>query len=302
MDLGLEGRVALVTAASRGLGRASALALLREGAAVFLLSRSEDRLASAASELALAGLPPNRRASDRMDPVSADDADIWLGQGQRRAQRPVRERIGWFAGDLADPEVPGHAVAAAVERFGRLDIVVANSGGPAPGPFESITDPQWEHAVDSMINGYRRLVRAALPQLRSDAVRAAGGGRIVFIASSSAKSPVPNLATSNVIRPAVIGLMKTLSIELGPDGILVNAVGPGRLATERIEELDRAAAEREGTTVEAIAERQRAGIPLGRYGDPDELGAVVAFLCSARASYVSGTLIAIDGGATRTLL
>ena len=302
MDLGLEGRVALVTGASRGLGRASALELLREGASVLLVARDSERLAGAADELARQAAVPRRRASDRLDPVTADDADIWLGQRQAGTPAPESERIDWLAADVADPEGPDRAVSATVERFGRLDIVVVNAGGPPAGPFESISEDQWDRAIETTFRSAIRLVRAALPYLREDRVRRAGGGRIVFITSISVRSPVPNLVTSNSLRPGVVGLMKTLSVELAPDGILVNAVAPGRIATERLRELDHDAAARSGRPLAEVEATQRAAIPLGRYGDPAELGAVVAFLASTRASYVSGAVIGVDGGAARTLL
>jgi len=302
MDLGLEGRVALVTGGSRGLGRATALELLREGASVMIAARREDELEAAAAELSSGGERLARRASDGLDPVTADDADIWLGGGTRRNRRPASERIAWVAADLADPGAPAAAVHATVQRFGRLDVLVVNAGGPPPGAFESITEEQWDRAVEVTFRSAIRLVRAALPHLRTKLVRDSGGGRIVFIQSSSVKSPIPGLITSNSIRPGVVGLMKTLSIELAHDGILVNAVGPGRLDTERIRELDEFAAARMGSTAGETRARQEAQIPLGRYGRPEELGAVVAFLASSKASYLSGVLIPVDGGATPTLL
>ncbi len=299
MELGLDGRVALVLGASRGLGRAAALELLREGAAVMLAARDPVALRQAADELGadVARTPAGGRG---LDPVTADDADIWLAGG--RGRRPARERVAWVAGDVALPDTAQRLVGATVERFGRLDVLVVNAGGPPPGPFESITEEQWRASVDLTFLSAVRLVRAALPHLRDERVRHAGGGRIVFIESGSVKQPVPNLITSNSLRSAVHGLMKTLSIELAPDGILVNAVAPGRLNTERIRQLDADTAARSGRTEEEVRAEQVRAIPLGRYGEPAELGAVVAFLASARASYVSGTLIPIDGGQLRTML
>ena len=302
MDLGLEGRVALVTGASRGLGRACALELLREGASVMLVARDGLRLAAAAEELAGEAEAPRRRAADRLDPVTADDADIWLAQRPPGGRSSAAQRIGWLAADVADPEAPARAVTATVERFGRLDALVVNAGGPPAGPFESIGEEQWDRAVETTFRSAVRLVRAALPHLREERVRRAGGGRIVFITSISVRSPVANLVTSNALRPGVVGLMKTLSIELGPEGILVNAVAPGRIATERLRELDDDAARRTGKPVSEIEAANLAAIPLGRYGDPAELGSVVAFLCSSRASYVSGTVVGVDGAAARSLL
>jgi 3-oxoacyl-[acyl-carrier protein] reductase len=302
MDLGLEGRVALVLAASRGLGRAVALELLCEGASVVLVARNTEGLASAAGDLARGAAARTRRASDRLDPVTADDADIWMSGVPDRRRTGVQDRIAWIAADVADPAAPERVVRQAVERFGRLDLLVVNSGGPAAGPFESIDDAQWDAGVESLLRAPIRFVRAALPYLRAPLVRAAGGGRIVFITSFTVKSPQSNLATSNVIRPATVGLLKTLSMELAPDGILVNGVAPGLIGTDRVRQLDVDLAARAGTSVEEVEAGHRLGIPLGRYGEPSELGAVVAFLCSARASYVTGALVAVDGGASRTLL
>jgi 3-oxoacyl-[acyl-carrier protein] reductase len=302
MDLGLDGRVALVMGGSRGLGRATALELLREGASVMVVARDAERLGTAAAELGRDGERLSRRAGDRLDPVTADDADIWLEDGPRRTRPPAVQRIAWFAADLAEPDAPGAAVDAAVRRFGRLDVLVVNAGGPPAGRFESIGEEAWDSAIQVTLRSAMRLVQAALPHLRAATVRAAGGGRIVFIASSSAKSPLPNLVTSNALRPAVVGLMKTLSAELAADGILVNAVGPSRFATDRVAELDGYNAARSGRTVDEVRAEAESRIPLGRYGNPAELAAVVAFLASTRASYVTGAFITIDGGATPTLM
>ena len=299
MDLGLDGRVALVVGASRGLGRASALELLREGASVMLVARDERTLATAATELA-ADVEQGTAGGPRLDPVTADDADIWLAEG--RSRRFPRERVAWVAGDVALPQTAERVVRATMDRFGRLDVLVVNAGGPPPGPFEAIAEDQWQHSVDLTFLSAVRLVRAALPCLRDERVRGAGGGRIVFIESGSVKQPVANLITSNSLRSAVQGLMKTLSIELAPDGILVNAVGPGRLNTERIRQLDRDTAARTGRSEDEVRADQARTIPLGRYGDPSELGAVVAFLASSRASYVTGSLIPVDGGQIRSML
>ncbi len=275
MDLGLDGRVALVVGASRGLGRASALELLREGASVMLVARDGAALAAAATELA-ADVEQAPTGGARLDPVTADAADIWLAEG--RGRRSPRERVAWVAGDVSLPETAERLVGETMDRFGRLDVLVVNAGGPPPGPFEAIAEDQWRHAVDLTFLSAVRLVRAALHCLRDERVRGSGGGRIVFIESGSVKQPVANLITSNSLRSAVQGLMKTLSIELAPDGILVNAVGPGRLNTERIRQLDRDTAARTGRSEDDVRADKARTIPLGRYGDPSELGAVGAFL------------------------
>jgi 3-oxoacyl-[acyl-carrier protein] reductase len=298
MDLGLDGRVALVLAASRGLGRAVALELLREGASVMLVARDAERLAAVADDLAVAAAPPTRRAADRLDPVTADDADIWMSSVPRRRGHGLEQRVAFAAADVADPAAPDRVVSQTVERFGRLDLLVVNAGGPPPGTFASIDEAQWDQSVDLLLRGPLRFIRAALPHLGAPAVRTAGGGRIVFITSVTVREPAANLVTSNTVRPAVAGLLKTLSFELAQDGILVNGVAPGRIATDRVRELDAALAARTGATVDEVQARHRTGIPLGRYGEPAELAAVVAFLCSSRASYMTGTLVAVDGGAS----
>ncbi|HXQ95860.1 MAG TPA: SDR family oxidoreductase [Candidatus Acidoferrales bacterium] len=297
MDLGLDGRVALVLGASHGLGRASAFELLREGAAVMLAARDEAALARASDEFA--AQLDGGVAGQTLDPVTADDADIWLAGA--REHRPVHERIGWVAGDVSLPSTGERLVRATVDRFGRLDVLVVNAGGPPPGPFESLTEEQWRQSVDLTFLSAVRVVRAAIPCMRDDRVRRSGGGRIVFIESSSIREPVANLVTSNSVRSAVHGLMKTLSIELAPDGILVNGVAPGRISTDRIRQLDADTAARTGRAEAEIRADQLRAIPLGRYGEPSELGGVVAFLASSRASYITGALVPVDGGKIRSM-
>ena len=297
MDLGLDGRVALVLGASRGLGRASALELLREGASVMLSARHERALARAAHDIAAEVESAPSHAG--LDPVTADDADIWLAP---RSRRSAAERVAFVPGDLSEPDTAVRLVRSTVERFGRLDVVVVNAGGPAPGPFESLGEDDWQRAVDLTFLSAVRVARAAIPHLRDERVRRAGGGRLIFIESGSVKQPVANLVTSNSVRLAVQGLMKTLSVELAPDGILVNAVGPGRIDTDRVQQLDEDTAARTGRSVDEVREAHVRTIPVGRYGEPSELGAVVAFLASRRASFVTGTLIPVDGGQIRSAL
>ena len=297
MDLGLDGRVALVLGASRGLGRASAEELVREGASVMLSARHEADLAQAAQEIAAGAEAAAPHAG--LDPVTADDADIWLAPRERRI---ARERVAHAAGDLAEPGTAARLIQATVDRFGRLDIVVVNAGGPAPGPFESLAEDDWRKAVELTFLSAVRVARAAIPHLRDERVRRAGGGRLIFIESGSVKQPVPNLVTSNSLRLAVHGLMKTLSIELASDGILVNAVGPGRIDTHRVRQLDADTAARTGQSVDEVRAAHLRAIPLGRYGEASEVGAVVAFLASRRASFMTGTLIPVDGGQIRSTL
>ena len=257
MDLGLRGRRALVLAASRGLGYACARGLAQEGCAVVMASRSPERIEAAAGR--------------------------------------IREETGTTVHAVAtDVSRPGEAealVATATLRLGGLDILVHNAGGPPPGDFASVTLEQWPQAFELSLMSFVRVVRAAVPELKKS-----GRGRIVTIASSSIKQPIPNLVLSNAFRASVLGVAKTLSRELAKDAILVNVVAPGRIATERIAELDQAVAAKTGQTSAAVREASLGSIPLGRLGQPEELARVVVFLCSDAASYVTGTAIQVDGG------
>src|SRR5438445_3486407 len=234
MDLGLNGRVSLVAAASRGLGKAVATALAEEGARVAIFSRDRDAIEAAAAEV-------RRRTGAEVLPLSAD---------------------------VNRPEELEQVVRATVERFGRLDIVVNNAGGPPPGTFDTVSEEQWQQAVNLTLMSAVRLTRLALPHLRVQ-----GGGRIINLTSTSTREPIPNLLLSNAIRSAVAGWAKTLAIELAPENILVNCVAPGRIETERLQELDGANAQRQGRPAEEIRRANEVAIPLGRYGRPEEFAA-----------------------------
>lgn len=262
MELGLKGRAAAVAASSRGLGRATARALAAEGASVALCGREEGRVQEAAEAIA-------RETGARTLAVRAD------------------------VGVAADCQA---FVDRAAEAFGRLDVLVTNTGGPRPGSFEAAGDEDWDAAYRVTIANVVHLVRAALPHMRRRR-----WGRIVNIASLSARQPIDGLALSNTFRPAIVGLAKTLSNELGPDGILVNTVCPGYTRTDRLEEVAQARARATGTTPEEVMEALGRSAPLGRVAEPEEVAAVVAFLCSERASYVTGATLVVDGGATRGL-
>lgn len=263
MDLGLKGKVALVAAASQGLGRAVARQLALAGADLCICSRSAASVTAAARELA-------RESGQRVVAVAAD--------------------VSTAAGVA---EVTG----TALRELGRVDILVANSGGPRPGSFQSLTDDDWQAAVDLLLLSAVRLTRAVLPGMQEQR-----WGRVLYITSGTVKVPIQNLILSNSIRAAVTGMARTLANEMGPHGITVNCLAPGRLDTERVRYLDRDTAERSGQTAGAVREGHAGRIPLGRYGDPDEFGRAAAFLCSEAASYISGVTLMVDGAGTNTLL
>lgn len=263
MQLGLSGKSALVCAASKGLGKASALALASEGANVAICARDRVTLGAALEEI-------GRATSGRATAIAAD---------------------------LSKPEDISRLVAGTVKAFGGLDILVTNTGGPKSAPFDALTDADWTSAVDSMLLSVVRLVREAIPHMR-----ARGGGRIINVTSISVKQPIDSLVLSNSLRAAVTGLSKTLASELAHDNILVNCVAPGYTGTDRVVELSAAIAAREGTTAEAVQRRTESKIPLGRMATAEEFGSVVAFLASAPASYITGVTLQVDGGFVRSLL
>jgi 3-oxoacyl-[acyl-carrier protein] reductase len=201
-----------------------------------------------------------------------------------------------FAADVSDAASLEGFFGKAITTLGGLDILVCNAGGPPAGGFTTLTEAQWRTAYDLTLMSVVRSVGLALPHLRE-----AGGGRILTIVSSSVKRPLPNLLLSNVYRPAVQGLCKSLSLELAAHNIQVNCLAPGRIATERLEELDRARAARLGTTYEEVRAQSIGQIPMGRFGDPAEFGRVAAFLCSPAASYINGSTLLVDGGSVDCL-
>ncbi|HET8907101.1 MAG TPA: SDR family oxidoreductase [Ktedonobacterales bacterium] len=258
MDLGLSGRVALVTAASRGLGLASAKALAADGASLLICARGPLRLDEAAREI-------------------------------RAASTGVQ--VETMTLDVSSPDAATQLVGHVREKFGRLDVLVNNAGGPPPGSFSSVSDGDWEKTVQITLMSVVRLVREALPLLQ-----ASGQGRIVNLLSTSVKQPIDGLILSNALRAAVVGMAKTLSKEVGSSGITVNNVLPGIILTDRQRELRGADAARRGISFEQAIEEAGRGLPLGRVGQPGEVGALVAFLASKQAAYITGTSIQIDGG------
>ena len=262
MNLGLKGKRALVLAASRGLGYACARGLAAEGCQLVICSRDDRRIHAAADTIA----------------------------------KDTGTRVHAIASDVSDEGAARRLIDAAVSQLGGLDIVVHNAGGPPAGDTASMSEAQWQKAFEQNMLSFVRIVNAAVPELKK-----AGGGRIITIASSSIKQPIPNLVLSNALRAGVWGFAKTLSRELGPDRILVNVVAPGRIQTERIDELDQANAVKAGKPVDEIKKASVAGVPLGRIGRPDEFANVVVFLASDAASYITGQAITVDGGAGNAL-
>jgi 3-oxoacyl-[acyl-carrier protein] reductase len=263
MDLGLKGKVALVAAASRGLGRAVAEELAAEGASLVLCARGAGPLAEACAHI----------------------------------EQTTGAAVLGVAGDVSSADDVSRIVGAALERFGRVDILVTNAGGPPAGTFESLSAQDWEAATRLTLSSVLNLTRALLPGMRERR-----WGRILNVTSIAVKQPVDNLMLSNSLRAAVTGFARTLANEVAADGITVNNLLPGYTRTERVVELAHAAADREGVGEAEVRARWEAEIPMRRLGEPQEFAALAAFLASERASYITGTSITVDGGWVRSLV
>ena len=259
MNLRLDGKVALVCGASRGIGRAIADELAAEGASLAVCSRDADRLSASAAEIG---------------------PDVLA-----------------IPADLSEPGEGTRVVQATEAHFGRVDILVANTGGPPAGTHDTLTLEDWDRATALLLRSTVELSTAALGGMKDR-----GWGRILAVTSVAVKQPVDNLILSNSLRAAVTGYAKTLAREVAKDGITVNTILPGYTATERVTELNQANAEREGVGVEEVQARLEASIPMGRLAEPEEFAALAVFLASERAGYLTGGSFAVDGGWLRGLL
>lgn len=263
MELGLKDKIALVTASSKGLGKAVAFGLAREGAKVAICARGKYSLEETAGDIR-----------------SATGTEVL----------PV-------VTDLTKAEDIKNLVKETITKFGRIDILFTNAGGPPPGRFMDFNDDDWKKAFELNLLSVVRLCKEVIPYMQKQ-----GGGRIIHSTSISVKQPLENLVLSNSLRAGVIGLSKTLANELGPDNILVNAVCPGATSTERFENIVKARAEREGISEEGAKLGWTDAIPLGRLGTPEEFANLVVFLASEKASNITGTAIQVDGGLFKGIL
>jgi len=263
LDLGIRGKVALVSASSRGLGRAIAEELAAEGVNLVVCARGEEALRKTADEI-------RKRSGVEVIDVAAD---------------------------VSEPSGLERVTAAAFEKFGKIDILVTNSGGPPSGPFESLTPEMWDAAARLLLTSAVGLARAVLPGMKERR-----WGRILNVTSIAVKQPVEGLMLSNSLRAAVTGFARTLANEVAPFNVTVNNLMPGYTRTDRVEQLARAAGERSGTSAKDAFAKWEKEIPMGRLGEPREFAALAAFLASERASYITGSSIAVDGGWIRSLL
>jgi 3-oxoacyl-[acyl-carrier protein] reductase len=260
MELGLRGKVAVVTAASKGIGFAVAKELAREGTSLLINSRHEENLREARKKLEEFGV-----------------------------------RVEIVPGDLRRPETTEKMFRVAMEKFGGADILFVNAGGPRPGGFFDVDENDWKNTFELNFLSAQRLVKSFAPQMIENR-----WGRIIFLTSISVRNPIPNLVLSNAIRMAITGMMKTLSRELAPYGITVNAVAPGYTLTDRVKQLLEDKAKRTGRGYEEVLRDLANEIPVKRPGKPEEIAAVVTFLASERASYLTGQTIVVDGGQDMT--
>ena len=263
MDLGLRGKVALVAASSKGLGRAIAEELAAEGANLVMCARGKETLEQTAQSI---------RETNGVKVITV-------------------------AADVSNTADASRVAKAALDGFGRVDILVTNSGGPPSGPFENLTPEMWDAATSLLLKSAVELTRAVLPGMKERR-----WGRILNVTSIAAKQPIEGLMLSNSLRAAVIGFARTLASEVAPFNVTVNNLLPGYTRTDRVQELARAAGGKGGSSSTDIVSKWEKEIPMGRLGEPREFAALAAFLASERASYITGTSIAVDGGWIRSIL
>ncbi|QOD04449.1 SDR family oxidoreductase [Pseudarthrobacter sp. BIM B-2242] len=297
MDLGIAGKTALVAASTGGLGLAVARALAAEGVRVAIVGRRRDRAKEIVAELQTA-------YGHRVSGPGVAGAEVAgpgvAGAGVAGAEAAGSRVPGFDAvaieADLTTPEGITSAVEQTVADLGPIDILVLNGPGPKPGAAAALSSEDIAAAFDLLVKPHHALVSHVLPGMRERR-----WGRVLAIGSSGVAAPLPNLAVSNTGRAALAGYLKTLAAEVALDSVTVNMLLPGRIATDRVAELDHAAAKRRGTSVEDIQLESRKTIPARRYGEPEEFGAAAAFLCSAPASYITGVALRCDGGLIRSL-
>lgn len=260
MNSGLENKIAMVAASSKGLGYGVARALATDGARLSLCSRNADDIAAAGQTL----------AAETGAEVLATPCDV------------------------TDPTAIANWVNRTVNKWGQVDALLVNAGGPPAGFFKELSDEQWEAAFQLTLLSSIRMIRAVLPHMKD-------GGAILTVTSSSVREPIERLALSTVMRSGVVGLVKTLADELAEDGIRVNNLIPGRIDTDRVQQLDQITAERQGKSIEAVRQQSITRIPAGRLGTIDDFGAAGAFLLSPAAAYITGATLRVDGGAMRSI-
>lgn len=261
MELNLSGKTALVIASSQGLGFAIAQALVKEGTNVMISGRDEEKLKKKAEEL----------------------ESIGLG------------KVGFQKSDITKTEDIKLLVSKTIDTFGGLQLLVNNAGGPPAGTFEDLTDDEWQSAFELNLLSYVRVIREALPYLKKD------GGKILNIASSSIKEPIPGLILSNTFRTGIVGLSKSLASEFASYNILINTIAPGRIATDRVKHLDQINADKQGVDINTVELSMKETIPLKRYGTPEEFANVAAFLLSDANTYMTGSSFLVDGGMIKAI-
>jgi 3-oxoacyl-[acyl-carrier protein] reductase len=263
MDFGLKNKAVIVTASSKGLGKATALELAKEGAHVLISSRNEEELQSTAKEI---------------------------------IELSGNHQVYFATCDMTKPEDIQALVETAVNKLGGVDILVNNTGGPPAGGFQQFDDEDWQYAFELNLLSYIRTIREVIPHMKKNK-----GGRIVNIASSSTKQAIDGLILSNTFRTGIVGLSKSLSRELAQDHILINTVGPGRIATERVAQLDQLNADKQNISIEEFKKQSEKAIPMGRYGEPEEFARAITFLVSDANTYLTGQSLVVDGGLVTAL-